>query len=291
VIGLGAAVLLFCAAVWLLVDGWYAPERPIVPRRARAGMGRLGRVLAEAELGWSPRVLVLASAGLLVLVFAVVFQAMGWLVPSLFAAGAAGLGPLVYVLWRREGRAAAKEEALVVALERAQEELRTVTIQEMLVSLARTAPAAVQPAFQRLAWDLEHQRDFADALRASQVWMGSRVWDTCVASLLLAHTVGERNLRATFGRIASNARADVQLRRAIRSQQAQHITSARITLVVPIAVVLFLRAAYPAADRLYASGPGELILLGCGICMLFGYWSMLRLAHVPRPPRAAQEDA
>lgn len=289
-IGVWAAVLLFGAAVWLLVDGLYAPRRPIMPP-ARGGLRRLRRLLAEAELGWSPQALVLASAGLVVVVFAVVFQTLGWLVPSLFAAGAAGLGPLVYALVRREARAAARDEALVVALERGQEELRTVTIQEMLASLSHTAPAAVQPVFQRLAWDLEHQRDFAEALRASQLHMGSRVWDTCVASLLLAHTVGERNLRATFGRIAANARADVQLRRAIRAQQAQQVTSARITLVVPIAVVLFLRAAYPAADRFYASGTGELILLGCGVCMLFGYWSMLRLGHVPRPPRAAQEDA
>src|SRR5919199_3024568 len=255
-IGLWAAVILFGAAVYLLVDGLSTGQEPATPR-ARGGMRPVRRVLAEAELGWSPQTLIAASVGLAVVVFAIVFQAMGWLVPSLFAAGAAGLGPVAYALWRREARGAARDEALVVALERAQEELRTVTIQEMLVSLARTAPEAVQPVFQRLAWDLEHQRDFADALRASQLHIGSRVWDTCVAALLLAHTVGERNLRATFRRIAANAHADVQLRRAIRAQQAQQIPSARITLLVPIAVVLFLRAAYPAADRFYASGPPE----------------------------------
>jgi len=289
VIGLWAAMLLFGAAVWLLVDGWYAPRQTLLPDRARPGLGRLRRLLVEAELGWSPRILVLGSAVLALVVVVAVYQAIGWLVVSLFAAAAAAVAPTAYVLWRRDGRLAAKEEALVVTLEGAQEELRTVTIQEALVSLRDTAPPAVQPVFERLAWDLEHQRDFADALRASQARLASDVWDSCVASLLLAQTVGERNLRTVLKRVASNARADAQLRRTIRAQQAQQITSARITLAVPIAVVLFLRAAYPAADRFYVSPVGELLLLGCGAFMLVGYWSMLSLGRVPRGPRAGDD--
>jgi Flp pilus assembly protein TadB len=174
----------------------------------------------------------------------------------------------------------------VSALYRAQEELRTGTIQDMLMNLGRLAPSAVQPAFLRLAWDLEHQRDFADSLRASQTRVASSVWDSCVAALLLSHAVGERNLRATFKRMAANARAEVQLRGSIRAQQAQQVTSARMTMAVPIAVVLFMRAGYPAADRFYASPVGELILFCCGLCIVFGYWSMMRVGSVARGPRA-----
>ena len=212
------------------------------------------------------------------------------MVPSLFAAAAGAIAPMAWILWRRDHVAEARDEALVIALERAQEELRTLTIQEMLLSLQRTAPPAVQPAFRRLAWDLEHQRDFGDALRASQVRLGSRVWDSCVAALLLSQSVGERSLRSVLKRVAANAGAEVQLRRSVRAQQAQHVTSARITLAVPIAVVLYMRVAYPAAERFYASPMGELILLFCGASMVLGYWSMLRLGSIGRAPRAVEES-
>jgi tight adherence protein B len=234
--------------------------------------------------------LLLSSAGAALVLFVVVYQAMGWLVPSLFTAVAAGAVPLVYVWWRREARLTEKEEALVVALERVQEELRTVTIQEALVSLEHTAPPAVQPAFQRLAADLAQQREYADALRVSKVRLGSQVWDDCVAGLLLAHAVGERNIREVFKRIANNARAQVHLRRQLHSQQAEQIMGARITLIVPIGVVLFMRVAYPAADRFYTSPTGELLLLVCGLAMLAGYFWMLKIGRVARPARAEEES-
>jgi len=218
-------------------------------------------------------------------VFVVVYQAMGWVVPALFAALATAAAPTVYIWWRRENRLTEKEEALIVALERVQEELRTVGIQEALVSLERTAPEAVRPTFQKLAADLAQQRDYADALRSSKVRLGSQVWDDAVAGLLLAHTVGERNMRAVFRRITDSARAQAQLRRRVQSQQAEQITSARITLLVPIAVVIFMRIAYPAADAFYSSVFGELLLLVCGTVMLFGYVWMLKIGRLSRQAR------
>ena len=208
--------------------------------------------------------------------------------PSLFAGVAAAAAPMMYVWWRRENRLAEKEESLIVVLERVQEELRTVTIQEALTSLERTAPKPVQAAFQRLASDLAQQRDYGDALRASKARLGSPVWDDCVAVLLLAHSVGERNIRDVFKRIADSARSQVQLRQRVHAQQSEQITSARITLVVPIAAVLFMRVAYPAADRFYTSATGEFLLLGCGIVMLGGYWWMLKIGRVARAARVTR---
>jgi hypothetical protein len=74
-----------------------------------------------------------------------------------------------------------------------------------------------------------------------------------------------------------------------RSQQAEQITSARITLLVPVAVVILMRLAYPAADALYSSVPRELLLLVCGSVMLCGYIWMLRIGRVTRPARVGED--
>jgi tight adherence protein B len=290
VIGLWAAVALFGACVWLLLDEVYVRQRQPRPPAARRDRLRRARiVLAEADLDISPRLVVIASVAGAVVAFVCVLQAMGWLVPALFAAAVAAAAPGVYVWWRRENRLAEKEEALIVALERIQEELRTVGIQEALVTLERTAPAIVRPTFQRLAADLAQQREYAEALRATKVRLGSQIWDDAVAGLLLAHAVGERNIRAVFQRITENARSQVQLRRRVRSQQAEQITSARITLLVPVAVVVFMRVAYPAADAFYSGTPGELLLLVCGSVMLCGYVWMLRIGRIARPARVDED--
>jgi tight adherence protein B len=194
----------------------------------------------------------------------------------------------VYVWWRRESRLGEKEEALIVALERVQEELKAVGIQEALMSLEHTAPDLVRPTFRRLAADLGQQRDYADALRATQVRLSSRIWDDTVAGLLLAHTVGERNIRAVFKRITDSARGQVELRRRVHAQQAEQITSARITLLVPIAVVIFMRLAYPSANAFYSSVLGEVLLLACGSVMLGGYVWMLRIGRVARSARVVE---
>jgi tight adherence protein B len=291
VIGLWAAVALFGGAVWLGVDALYAPPGEATRRGPLKPFYRLRRILIEADLETPPYVVLLLSGGGALVVFVAVYQAMGWIVPSLFAAAGIGAIPIVYVWWRRESRLTEKEEALVVALERVYEELRAVTIQEALVSLGSTAPLPVQPVFQRLAADLAQQRDYGDALRASKVRLGSQVWDDCVAGLLLAHAVGERNIREVFKRIASNARAQVQLRRRVYAQQAEQIMGARITLVVPVAVVVFMRVSFPDADRFYTSPGGELVLLVCGLAMLLGYWSMLKIGRISRPAREHEDGA
>ena len=66
----------------------------------------------------------------------------------------------------------------------------------------------------------------------------------------------------------------------MHAQQAEQIMGARITLLVPIAVVLFMRVSFPDADRFYTSPGGELLLLVCGLAMLLGYWFMLKIGRV-----------
>jgi Flp pilus assembly protein TadB len=76
--------------------------------------------------------------------------------------------------------------------------------------------------------------------------------------LLLSHASGGAISQALED-LATSARAEVQLRRAIRSQQASGETAARITLVIPIIVFVFLRAFSPGAADFYSSPFGEVL--------------------------------
>ena len=102
-IGVWAAVIVFGAAVWLMVDGLYAPDAVGSPRAARQGFNRLKRVLLDAELEkWSPAAVLLGSVALSIVLLVVTYQALGWIVPSLFVATAGAIAPVAYILWRRD---------------------------------------------------------------------------------------------------------------------------------------------------------------------------------------------
>ena len=141
-----------------------------------------------------------------------------------------------------------------MVLERIREELENVTLQEALLRLRQSAPEAVAPVFAQLERDVTVLRlPLGDALRRTQAQLDDRMWDSCVAVFHLAERTGGSELRKIIGRFAQTMRADLELRRTIRAQQAQQIDSARLTMLMPIGVVVFLRLFYPNADRFYAS--------------------------------------
>jgi len=290
VIGLAAAVALFSAGLWMLVDWWCGP-RPLPGLRIRVDPLRgLRRFLRQAELGWDADRL--AAGGLLgaLLVGVLVYQVLGWLVPSLFVAGACVLAPIGYAVLRRSKRRAERQEALVVVLERLRQELETVTLQEALLRLRASAPEVLAPTFAQLERDITVLRlPLAEALRRTQARLDDRMWDGCVAVFELAERTGGNELGQILERFGRTMRSELELRRTIRSQQAQQIDSARLVTLMPIAVVVFLRLFYPNADQFYASFWGEMLLLGCGISIAFGYWLMLRVAEVPHASRLVKD--
>ena len=54
-IGLVAAVALFAASLWMLVDWWCDPRPLPAPRVQADPLRRLKRLLLQAELGWPRR--------------------------------------------------------------------------------------------------------------------------------------------------------------------------------------------------------------------------------------------
>ncbi len=289
-IGLAAAVALFAASLLMLVDWWCDPRPLPTPHFRLDPLRRLRQLLQQAELGWPADRLAAGSLTTALVVGLLVYQLLGWLVPSLFAAVFCVVGPIAYIVFRRGKKRAERQEGLIVVLERIREELENVTLQEALLRVRESAPETLAPMFAQLERDITVLRmPLGAALRRTQSQFDDRMWDGCVAVFQLAERTGGSELRKIIERFAHTMRADLELRRTIRAQQAQQIDGARLTVLIPIGVVLFLRLFYPNADRFYASLGGELLLLACGSSIMFGYWLMLRVGEVPHVRRLMKE--
>jgi len=291
VIGLVAAWALLGLGLWLLADWWLVPARPARPRRPTSGpfSGRLealGQVLVEAELEqWKPGTVVACSVVLGLVAGALALQQLGWVVPALCWAVGVGSLPLVYIWRKREQLHTTRQEQLAPLLERARDELQASQgLQRVLGVLAAGGPPALQPALRRLAQDLGRHHDLALALEGSRRRLADPVWDDCVAALLLGHASGGP-IGETLEQLAASVRASVELRKAVAAQQAATVRAAHITLAVPVAAMLFLRAFVPGAAEFYATVGGEIVLLVCAVCMGAGYWWMRRMGGLPRARR------
>jgi tight adherence protein B len=203
-------------------------------------------------------------------------------------AAAVGLGllPVLVCGWLRSRRRAAIQASLgdvLAFLQGGIEQGRSV--RESLGLLRERGPVALRADFARLERQL--RVDFEGGLRDLQNRLGSPVWDTCTAGLLLGHQLGEESLAGVLSRLAAMNRDEQKIQRAIKAQQAQVHMAARIACAVPFLTVLGLRALMPGAAAFYASPNGEVVLLGSVVAVAVGYWWMLYLGRVAGAERVA----
>jgi hypothetical protein len=71
------------------------------------------------------------------------------------------------------------------------------------------------------------------------------------------------------------------VRAAVRAQQAQHETSARIVAAVPVVVLVGLRLLNPGYVAVFDTPPGQVVLAGCAALLLAGYAAMRHVALLP----------
>jgi hypothetical protein len=250
VIALLLAGTLLGASLWVLWDWWSNAEPPHLPaaRTSRpAALRRLDVLLTQVDLPWRADSVVMLGAIAGVLAGGLVGLLIGWPVVGVFVAGLVAASPVLVASWRRARRMAHRQEALLGALERIRSELGTVTLQEALLNAQATVPPVLAPTFRQIAQDLRQHRSLAEALRRSQVRLPDRAWSNCVAAFLLAETLGGAALGDILAGLIRSVRADLELHQALAAQQVRHIESARMTLVLPILVVLFLRTGFPGA--------------------------------------------
>jgi tight adherence protein B len=271
------------AGLYLLYEGFTRPPSP--PAAPRRRLRAVEDFLVRAGLDVSPGDFVLFSLGAGLLAGLGAQLLLGWPAVGLVAAGVGAGAPLAYYARRHDRRRATTEAALVEALERLRDAVRSgLAVGEALRSLSDNGPEALRPEFVQLRRDLR-LLGLESALEAMARRLASPTWDLCAAALALNDRVGGRNVSAVLDRLAEASRAQLRARRELEAQQARHVLSARVVAAVPVLVVVAVRGASPSYLAVFDTAPGQLVLVGCAASVALGYAAMRWIARLPDEPR------
>ncbi len=216
-----------------------------------------------------------AAAGLLAQLL------FGWPVVTLAVSAAGALAPLWYFRQRAQRRRAEIAEAVGEAVETLRDAVRIgLGIEESLRALARTGPEALRPALQEMKRDIR-LAGFEEAVERARERLAEPLFDTLAVSLLTSYRIGGRNLAQVLDGISASVRGSVQVRREVRSQQAQNVLSARVIAALPVVLILVIRATNPNYLAAFSQPAGQLILGCCLVSVALGYTVMLRQAALP----------
>jgi Flp pilus assembly protein TadB len=278
----------FAGGALLVYDGLTRPRRGSPSRRPRvieATEERLRVFLRAAGLEMPVRTFVLYSLGCGFGSAVLAQELLGWPVTSVLALGI-GTVLLAALYAPRAARRRAAEQA---ALPEFAEQLRASigagdSIEQGLVKLAATGPAALRPELLRLAMR-QQVEGFEPALCEFRDRLGDALADEVCAALLLEYRLGGKQIGLVLSRLADATRQQLALRQEAIARQAHVRLTARIVVAVPALTLLLLRLISPEYLAVYDGAQGQLVLLGCLVWLAIGYGVLLWLGRLPSSPR------
>jgi tight adherence protein B len=272
----------FGIGVFLLYTGLTTPpSRPNHPSRRI-----IERFLSRAGLrGVRPREFAFVMTATSLVTGLTAQLLLGWPAVSVLVAGIGGLFPIAYTLRRYDRRRAIVQTALVQAIGQLRDAIRSgLSMQEALVSLARSGPEALRPEFTQLARDLRLS-GLEAAVSAMREQLADPVFDVAAATLLLNDRLGGRNVSQVLDRLANATRAELRVQQELRAYQARTVLSARIIAAVPLVLLFVIRLLNPGYLDLFSTAGGQLLMSACVVSVVLGYASMLWLTRLPSEPR------
>jgi tight adherence protein B len=275
--------LTLAGGVYLTFAGLARP-RQNAPARPR--LLAVHEFLVRAGLrGVTPRdfvVFSLAAGGLSALT-AQLF--LGWGVVSGLAGGLGLLAPYAYYIRRHDRRRSAIQDALVEAIEQLRDAIRTgLSVQEALAGLARTGPPVLGPEFATLGREAS-LIGFDAALSAMRDRLADPVFDVVACALAVNDRLGGRQVSQVLDRLAEATRAQLRIQHEVRALQGRTVLSARIVAAAPVVALVGLRATNPRYLSIFDSVGGQMVLIGCAVCIALGYAAMLYLTRLPQQRR------
>lgn len=275
--------VLFGLGIALIYDGL---TRPPSMGQSVERLDRVREFLVQAGLrDVVPREFLLFSLGAGLALAVATEIILAWPLVSVLAFGL-GLGaPFAYYVNRRDRRRARIQEALVEAITRLRDMIRTgLSVPEALAALAHHGPEALRPEFAILAREMR-LAGFEPAVVAMRERLADPVFDTVAAAILLNDRLGGRNVSQVLDSLAEATRAQLRVQGELRAYQARNVISARIVAAVPLVVLMGIRAVNPGYLVVFGDWSGQLILAGCVLSVAVGYLAMLWLSRLPGDPR------
>jgi tight adherence protein B len=277
--------LLLGLGVFLVFDAATAPRRVRV-RRVDAWRARMTQWLAAGGLGAvSPVQFAAACAGCGLAVGTVATVLVGSVAVALVAVVAGTYSPVAYYRARRRSRRRARQECWPEAIELLVGAVRAGdTLPAALALVAARGPEPLRPAFGAVVADHRVSGDLAGALTRLGAALADPTADRIVATLVLAHRVGGRELGRVLRTLGAFLREDLAVRKEIVARQSWTLVAARVAAAAPW-LVLLLVASRPQGARAYDSVAG-LVVLGVGAAAtVVGYRLMVAVGRLPDEPR------
>lgn len=249
-------------------------------------MARLRDDLIKVGLDTVPPAAVPAlSAGLGLVVAAVLWAISGAVVPSLAIGIGASVLPVLVLRSAARRRTTAMREVWPQAVDHVNSAIRAgLSLPEALVQLSRKGPEELRPAFTEFALDYQASGDFANSLDRLKVRLADPVGDRIVEALRITRDVGGTDLGSLLRTLSAFLREDARTRAELEARQSWTVNAARLALVAPW-VVLGLMATRPQAAQAYDSTMGlVLIVVGAGVSFI-AYRVMLQIARLPQDER------
>jgi Flp pilus assembly protein TadB len=209
----------------------------------------------------------------------------GWPVGGLLAAGVAAAAPELVGSDRARRQAIARVEAVASWAEMLRDTLAGAAgIEQAITATATAAPLPIRPQVLALAARLERER-LPAALAAFADEVADPTCDLVVTALVLASRRQARRLGELLGALAHAAREEATMRLRVEAGRARVRTSARVVVVVTLAMAGGLVVANRGYLAPYDSGLGQLVLAVVGgmFAMALGW-----LARMGRPEPAVR---
>ena len=283
------AFLGLVAGLGLLSIWWSLWEQDgASPRRGRTAraMDALRDDLIKVGLGTVPPAAVPAiSAGLGLLVAAILWAISSAMVPSLTIGLAASVLPVLLLRSAARRRTTAMREVWPEAVDHINSAIRAgLSLPEALVQLSRKGPEELQPAFHEFSLDYQASGDFASCLDRLKMRLADPIGDRIVEALRITRDVGGTDLGGLLRTLSAFLREDARTRAELEARQSWTINAARLALAAPW-IVLGLMATRPQAAQAYDTAMGLVLIVVGAVVSLVAYRIMMLIARLPQDER------
>ncbi len=205
----------------------------------------------------------------------------GWPVLSLAAGGVSAVVPSWYQSHRESRLRDLIDDAVAEAVDSLRDAARVgIGMEAALRALGQTGPEPLRPVFR--AFDADARLvGFEDALIRARGRVAHPAFDTLVVALLMSYRVGGRNLSGVLDGLSQSVRGAARARREVRAAQAEHVLSARVIAVLPLVLIVAIRATNPGYLDVFSTPTGQAVLALCLVSVAVGYAGMLRATALP----------